>query len=292
MLYRTQRATKRIAVCNPNRSPNWLPARRCGHRRIIPAQPTTQTSVPYLGTCRRTFCCGKGWTVRRPRGEACIAVIDTGIDHLHADFMDRPPARLAPPMPSSATCPAFRHQICGWLRLSAGDRYNADPDARLQPYSAAPTGPHGLLRPRHACGRDGCWLRRDGRFGSVQRPRQRRPTWGAAHWFPGVAPLAELYALKIFGCGQFGPVPLAMEWAVDPDGDGDFADRVDVINLSLGSNPTANSTTRPRPGRQCGATWRHRRGIGRQPGRRLLRHWAARPTPIAPSALRPSSTDR
>ncbi|MFM7172772.1 MAG: S8 family serine peptidase, partial [Caldilinea sp.] len=53
---------------------------------------------------------------------------------------------------------------------------------------------------------------------------------------PGVAPLAELYALKVFGCsGSSDLVDLALEWSVDPDGDGDFTDRVDVINLSLGS---------------------------------------------------------
>ncbi|HRA66083.1 MAG TPA: S8 family serine peptidase, partial [Caldilinea sp.] len=38
------------------------------------------------------------------------------------------------------------------------------------------------------------------------------------------------------GCsGASDVVDLALEWAVDPDGDGDFSDRVDVINLSLGS---------------------------------------------------------
>jgi hypothetical protein len=53
---------------------------------------------------------------------------------------------------------------------------------------------------------------------------------------PGVAPHAQLYALKVFGCaGSSDVVDLAIEWAVDPNGDGDFADRMDVINLSLGS---------------------------------------------------------
>ncbi|MFN2166390.1 MAG: S8 family peptidase, partial [Anaerolineae bacterium] len=53
---------------------------------------------------------------------------------------------------------------------------------------------------------------------------------------PGVAPGATLYALKIFGCtGATELTDLALEWAVDPNGDGDFSDRVDVVNLSLGS---------------------------------------------------------
>ena len=53
---------------------------------------------------------------------------------------------------------------------------------------------------------------------------------------PGVAPHAQLFALKVFGCaGSSDLVDLAIEWSVDPNGDGDFADRMDVINLSLGS---------------------------------------------------------
>src|SRR5690606_30826348 len=54
---------------------------------------------------------------------------------------------------------------------------------------------------------------------------------------PGVAPHAQLYALKVFGCqGSSELVDLAIEWAMDPNGDGDLSDHVDVINLSLGSD--------------------------------------------------------
>jgi subtilisin family serine protease len=61
---------------------------------------------------------------------------------------------------------------------------------------------------------------------------------------PGVAPLAQIFALKIFGCsGSSDLTDLAIEWAVDPNGDGDFSDRVDVINLSLGSPYGATDDT-------------------------------------------------
>ena len=54
---------------------------------------------------------------------------------------------------------------------------------------------------------------------------------------PGVAPEATLYALKVFGCdGSTDALDVAIEWAVDPNGDGDFDDRLDVINMSLGSD--------------------------------------------------------
>src|ERR1700752_2814598 len=54
---------------------------------------------------------------------------------------------------------------------------------------------------------------------------------------PGVAPRAQLYSLKVFGCaGSTGLTTQAINWAVDPNGDGDPSDHVDVINMSLGSN--------------------------------------------------------
>lgn len=53
---------------------------------------------------------------------------------------------------------------------------------------------------------------------------------------PGMAPRASLFALKVFGCsGTTAAVPAAIEWAVDPDGDGDLSDHLDVVNLSVGS---------------------------------------------------------
>ncbi len=58
----------------------------------------------------------------------------------------------------------------------------------------------------------------------------------------GVAPGASLYMIKIFsGCAADGTaststanVVAAIEWATDPNGDGDTSDRADVINMSLG----------------------------------------------------------
>jgi len=62
---------------------------------------------------------------------------------------------------------------------------------------------------------------------------------------PGVAPEADLYALRVFGCeGSTNLVIQAIEWSVDPNGDGNTADRLDVINMSLGSDyGTAGDST-------------------------------------------------
>lgn len=56
----------------------------------------------------------------------------------------------------------------------------------------------------------------------------------------GVAPDAKLYAIKACAvptsrCSGIALMQ-SMEFAVDPDGDGDPKDRVDIINMSLGSN--------------------------------------------------------
>lgn len=65
---------------------------------------------------------------------------------------------------------------------------------------------------------------------------------GAGAVDQGVAPGASLLAFKIFsGCALDGTaststtnIVAALEMAVDPDGDGDTSDHVDVVNMSLG----------------------------------------------------------
>ncbi|MER2598431.1 MAG: S8 family serine peptidase [Caldilineales bacterium] len=57
---------------------------------------------------------------------------------------------------------------------------------------------------------------------------------------PGVAPGVEFYALKVCSSVSTSCSGLALmnsyEWAADPNGDGVFTDRADVVNLSLGSS--------------------------------------------------------
>ena len=66
---------------------------------------------------------------------------------------------------------------------------------------------------------------------------------------PGVAPGAELYALKVCSSVATSCSGVALmqsyEWAADPNGDGMFDDRADVVNLSLGAlygQPNNSST--------------------------------------------------
>ncbi|MCK4723750.1 MAG: S8 family serine peptidase, partial [Dehalococcoidia bacterium] len=55
----------------------------------------------------------------------------------------------------------------------------------------------------------------------------------------GVAPGAYLYGVKVLdstGSGYWSDVIAGIDWSVDPDGDGDPSDRMDVINMSLGAS--------------------------------------------------------
>lgn len=57
--------------------------------------------------------------------------------------------------------------------------------------------------------------------------------------YMGIAPDVTLYALKCIdnnNQGQEDDIIAAIEWSLDPNGDGNFEDKLDIINLSLGSS--------------------------------------------------------
>jgi len=61
----------------------------------------------------------------------------------------------------------------------------------------------------------------------------------------GVAPDAKLYAYKVLsssGIGTFAQVISGIERATDPNKDGNFSDRADVISMSLGGGSSCSST--------------------------------------------------
>jgi subtilisin family serine protease len=62
----------------------------------------------------------------------------------------------------------------------------------------------------------------------------------------GVSPDVRLYAIKVFGSDgvtTFSIVIAGIEWAIDPNGDGDASDHLDVINMSLGGRGVPTGTT-------------------------------------------------
>ena len=171
-----------------------------------------------------------------------LGVIDTGIDYVHANFGG--PAKQGAYEANNTTVITDTYSgkllyptmkvVGGWD--FAGDDYNADGTASQQiPHpdpDPADCNDHGSHVSGTAAG-----------YGVNANGTTYTGTYNSSLNFsqfkigPGVAPKASLYALRVFGCdGSTNLTDQAIEWATDPDGNGDFSDHLDVINMSLGSS--------------------------------------------------------
>ncbi|VAW63587.1 hypothetical protein MNBD_GAMMA10-2795 [hydrothermal vent metagenome] len=169
-----------------------------------------QKSVPWIGVPEvwEKYSTGEGIS---------IAVIDSGIDYLHANFGGRgDPAEFAANDQTIIEPGSFpTEKVVGGFDF-AGAAYNpGDPDNSIPIPDPDPidNSGHGSHVAGIAAG-----VGVPGEIG------------------PGVAKGAKLYALKVFG--DVGGTTLtadAIEWALDPNGDGSTDDHVDVINMSLGT---------------------------------------------------------
>jgi len=206
-----------------------LPGVKAIHR-ITPKSATNTSSVPLIGA--PAVWKGRGETGQNVR----VGIIDTGIDYTHADFGG--PGTTAAYTAAKAS-PTFTPtaKVVGGYDF-AGDAYNADPASPdFNPIPTPDTNPldcegHGS----HVSGTTGG-------FGVTKAGATY--TGGYASDIdpatlsigPGVAPGAKLYALRVFGCaGSTNLVGQALDWAADPNGDGDVSDHLDVVNMSLGSS--------------------------------------------------------
>jgi len=180
-------------------------------------------SVPWIGSPAVWAAMGTGEGVS-------IGVIDTGIDYTHANFGGSGnPADYAANDRNIVEPGSFptAKVVGGWD--FAGPTYNANVTGSVP----AP---------------DGDPLDRNGHGSHVAGSAAGIGVAGSIG--AGVAPGANLYALKVFGdvAGSTNLTSLAIEWAMDPNGDGDMSDHLDVINMSLGSplgspdDPSAIST--------------------------------------------------
>ena len=206
---------------------------------IVPLIPKRATNAGaaqltrVLNTWQSTGVTGRGVT---------IGVIDTGLDYTHADFGGPGTAHSYALARAKATRPTWRRHLAPLGRAKvvggfdfAGDAYDADrnvvPHPDRNPLDCAGHGTH-VSGTAAGYGVDPKGHVFRGAYDRLTGPRLYRMRVG-----PGMAPRARLYALKIFGCHGSSNLELpALDRALDPNGDGNFADHLDIVNLSLGSD--------------------------------------------------------
>ncbi|MEO6578145.1 MAG: S8 family serine peptidase [Candidatus Limnocylindria bacterium] len=202
--------------------------------------PGNETSVPFLGIP------GEVWEDLGYTGTGVkIAVIDTGIDYTHANF-GGPGTVEAYEAANAADITVGGPEDAAWFGAAApkvkggydfvGDDYDAaaddgsgqliphpDPDPLDCVYTDGSSG-HGS----HVSGTaTGFGVLADG--STYTGPYDSSAYDNDFEIGPGVAPEAELYGLRVFGCDGSTDVTVeAIDWAVEHD--------MDVINMSLGSS--------------------------------------------------------
>ena len=203
-----------------------------GVARVEPVKqhwPQTSTSVPWIGAASAWSSVATNLDGRGVR----VGVIDSGIDYKHANFggAGTPAAYSADDSTIIEPGSFPTAKVVGGYDF-VGDAYDggsgASPDE--DPLDCLGNG-HGSHVAGIIAG-----------FGVLTNGVAYSGSYTQGLDFaqfgigPGVAPRALLYALKVFGCSGSTTYLLdALEWASDPDRDNDLSDRLDVVNMSLGS---------------------------------------------------------
>ncbi|MCC3283263.1 S8 family peptidase [Arthrobacter caoxuetaonis] len=185
------------------------------------------------------------WVERQETGEGItIAVLDTGIDYTHSDFGGPGTIEAYQAAQASDTLPAAdsglidAEKFIGGYDL-VGDDYNADSSAPdYQPVPKPDLNPmdcqgHGS----HVAGTAaGYGTNADGSTFTGDYSALTSKSVNDMRIGPGSAPEAKLVSIRVFGCtGSSEVVGQALDYVLDPNGDGDFSDRAQVVNMSLGS---------------------------------------------------------
>ena len=205
----------------------------------------------------------QAWTSTGALGQGTkIAVIDTGIDYTHANFGGPGTVSAyddAHAAEASDADPALfpSTKVVGGFDL-VGDAYNADDDATSTPQpDSNPLDCEG--HGSHVAGiAAGYGENSDGStfIGSYDNTTPS----SSMEIGPGMAPEAEIYASRVFGCnGSSTVITAALDKAADPDDNGDPTDHVDVVNMSLGSTfgsaDDGDRSAERRVGKECRSLW-------------------------------------
>lgn len=202
-------------------------------RAIQQHTPGNATSVPYIGVP------GVWEDLGYTGAGVKVAVIDTGIDYTHANFggpgtveafelADASDTDLGDAGDAGIFGPDGSSKVKGGWDF-VGDAYNASSDDAAETVPQPDPDPldcngHGS----HVAGSAvGYGVNADGT--TYEGPYDATTHENEFDIGPGVAPEAELYALRVFGCAGSTDVTVdAIDWAVDNE--------MDVINMSLGSS--------------------------------------------------------
>ncbi|WP_285725486.1 S8 family peptidase [Psychromicrobium xiongbiense] len=209
--------------------------------KSIPDNKNTDIDTRALNTWTRTGQTGKGIK---------IAVIDTGVDYTHTDFGGPGTQDAYTKAAASSTLVPGTYdpnKFLGGYDL-AGDSYDANPnDSTYNPVPTPDANPldcraagHGSHVAGTAAGygvnEDGSTFT-SGKNGNPPYSELTPGTVSGMRIGPGSAPEAQIMAFRVFGCyGSTDLVIQALDRALDPNQDGKFDDRADIINMSLGAD--------------------------------------------------------
>ncbi|WP_125610162.1 S8 family peptidase [Specibacter cremeus] len=213
-----------------------------GRSDVVKITPLVTKHLSNSGTAVDTQALN-AWTQTHQTGAGVtIAVIDSGIDYTHTDFGGPgtkaafAQAKASPTLVPGTYDPS---KFVGGYDL-VGDDYQADPGSpNYQPVPHPDNNPldcdgHGT----HVAGTAaGFGVNADGTTFTGDYGTLTDATVNAMRIGPGSAPQAKLLALRVFGCsGSSDVIGEALDRAMDPNGDGDFSDHANIVNLSLGGD--------------------------------------------------------
>ncbi|WP_304504521.1 S8 family serine peptidase [Bdellovibrio sp. KM01] len=173
-----------------------------------------KTSVKFIGA--------EAAYAQNIRGQGMrIGVIDTGIDYTHKMLggIGSPDAYKAI-NPSSTTSAFPNNKVVGGIDLVGTEYSPSSPNLKARIPVPDPNPLDEATHGTHVAG-------------------TVAGLGDGVNTYDGVAPDADLYAIKVFGAkgGTSDEVVIAaLEYAADPTGDLSFEKQLDVVNLSLGSN--------------------------------------------------------
>jgi hypothetical protein len=245
VLYSVQRAYNGIAVVvSPKKISeiSKLPGVKAVHI-LHPQYPsTTFSDIDFLRT--RTAAPNGGlWTTGGVLGENIkVADIDSGLDYIHrnfggdGDYTGVTDTNANGKFPNAKVPGGFDFVGDSYNATSTSPTFQPIPHPDDNPFDGDPSGSvagHGTATASLIAG----FGQNDDGTTYTGPYDATNPDMSALKIPPGFAPRALLFPLRVFGnSGGSNVVTEAIEWAIDPNGDEDFSDRMDVINMSLGSD--------------------------------------------------------